>query len=101
MKPESSLIPKWIRKFAADCCTIKDSERIHPDEGLMPIVIQSRSFDETDWSDEVWRRTHFEAFAVAKHKAKLTGRIYRLVNDEGVVLEEVRHLGSSFGRGAD
>ena len=67
----------------------------------MPIVIQSRSFDETDWSNEVWRRTHFEAFVVAKTKAKLTGRIYRLVNDEGEVLEEVRHLGSSFGRGAD
>lgn len=46
----------------------------------MPIVIQSRSFDETDWSNEVWRRTHFEAFVVAKTKAKLTGRIYRLVN---------------------
>jgi hypothetical protein len=67
----------------------------------MPIVIQSRSFDETDWSNEVWRRTHFEAFVVAKTKAKLTGRIYRLVNGEGEVLEEVRHLGSSFGRGAD
>jgi hypothetical protein len=38
---------------------------------------------------------------VAKTKAKLTGRIYRLVNGEGEVLEEVRHLGSSFGRGAD
>ena len=45
----------------------------------MPIVIQSRSFDETEWSDEVWRRTHFEAFVVAKNNAKLTGRIYRLV----------------------
>jgi hypothetical protein len=67
----------------------------------MPIVIQSRSFDESDWRSEVWRRTHFEAFLLAKTKAKLTGRIYRLVNDEGEVLEEVRHLGSSFGRGAD
>jgi len=67
----------------------------------MPIVIQSRSFDESDWSDEVWRRTHFEAFVAAKNKAKLTGRIYRLVNDQGEVLEEVRHLGSSFGRSAD
>ena len=67
----------------------------------MPIVIQSRSFDESNWSDEVWRRTHFEAFVVDKNKAKLTGRIYRLVNDQGEVLEEVRHLGSSFGRGAD
>jgi hypothetical protein len=67
----------------------------------MPIVIQSRSFDETEWSDEVWRRTHFEAFVVAKNKAKLTGRIYRLVSEEGEVLEEVRHLGRSFCRGAD
>jgi len=64
----------------------------------VPIVIQSRSVDEVEWSDEVWRRTHFEAFVVAKNKAKLTGRIYRLVNDEGEVLEEVRHLGSSFKR---
>ena len=64
-------------------------------------MIQSRSFDESDWIDEVWRRTHFEAFVVAKNKAKLTGRIYRLVNEEGEVLQEVRHLGSSFGRGAD
>jgi hypothetical protein len=67
----------------------------------MPIVIQSRSFDESDWSDEVWRRTHFEAYVVAKTKAQLTGRIYRLVNDQGEVIEEVRHLGSSFGRSAD
>jgi len=67
----------------------------------MPIVILSRSFDETDWSDEVWRRTHFEAYVVAKTKAELTGRIYRLVNEAFEVLEEVRHLGSSFGRGAD
>jgi hypothetical protein len=49
----------------------------------------------------VWRRTHFEAFVVAKNKAKLTGRIYRLVSEEGEVLEEVRHLGRSFCRGAD
>lgn len=64
----------------------------------MPIVIQSRSIDEPDWSDEVWRRTHFEAYVVARNKAKLTGRIYRLVDDEGEVVEEVRHLGSSFRR---
>ena len=67
----------------------------------MPIVIQSRSIDEPDWSDEVWRRTHFEAYVVAKTKAKLTGRIYRLVNEAGDVLEVVRHLGSSFSRRAD
>ena len=38
---------------------------------------------------------------VAKNKAKLTGRIDRLVSEEGEVLEEVCHLGRSFGRGAD
>jgi len=64
----------------------------------VPIVIQSRSIDEPDWSDEVWRRTHFEAYVVARNKAKLTGRIYRLVDDDGEVVEEVRHLGSSFRR---
>ena len=67
----------------------------------MPIVIQSRSFDETDWSDEVWRRSHFEAYVVAKTKAKLTDRMDRLVNEAGEVLEEVCHLGSSFSRGMD
>ena len=67
----------------------------------MPIRVQSRSVDETDWSGEVWRRTHLEVFVVAKTKAMLTGCIDRLVNKAGEVLEEVRHLGSSFGRGAD
>jgi hypothetical protein len=65
----------------------------------MPVVIQSRSVDDDSWSDEVWRRTHFEAYVVARNKAKLTGRIYRLVDQDGAVLEEVRHLGSSFRRG--
>jgi hypothetical protein len=67
----------------------------------MPIVIQSRRLDEPDWGDEVWPRNHCEAYVMAKTKAKLTGRIYRLVNEAGEVLEEVRHLGSSFSRGVD
>jgi hypothetical protein len=67
----------------------------------MPIVIQSRSHEETDWCNEVWRRTRDEAIVLAKCKASLTGRIYRLVNDQAQVIEEVRHLGSSFGRSAD
>lgn len=67
----------------------------------MAIVIQSRSFDEADWSDEVWRRSHFEAYVVAKTQAKLTGRIYRLVNEAGEVLEEVCRLVSSFSRVGD
>jgi hypothetical protein len=67
----------------------------------MSIAIQSRSFKETDWSDELWRRTHFEAYVVAKTKAELTGQIYRLVNEACEVLEEVRHLYSGFGRGGD
>jgi hypothetical protein len=75
---------------------------LHPcHEDAMPIVIQSRSHAETDWRNEVWRRTRDEAYVLAKCKANLTGRIYRLVNDQGKVIEEVRHLGSSFGRSAD
>jgi hypothetical protein len=66
--------------------------------GSSPIPKWISSVDKTDWSDDVWRRTHFAAFVVAKNKAKLTGR---LVSEEGEVLEEVRHLGRSFGRGAE
>ena len=63
-----------------------------------PIPKWISSVDKTDWSDEARRRTHFAAFVVAKNKAKLTGR---LVSEEGEVLEEVCHLGRSFGRGAE
>ena len=62
----------------------------------MAIVIQSRGHDDQEWRDEVWRRTHFEAFTAARTKARLTGRIYRLVDREGQVLEEIRFLGSSW-----
>ena len=57
----------------------------------MPIIIQSRASDEQDWRDEVWRRTQFEAFTAARVKSRLTGRIYRLVDQDGIVLEEVRY----------
>ena len=92
-------IRKTVRRFAAHQGSGADPEPIHREEHAVPIVIQSRSIDDSEWSDEVWRRTHFEAFVVAKNKAKLTGRIYRLVDQDGAVLEEVRHLGSSFKRG--
>jgi hypothetical protein len=55
----------------------------------MPIVIQSRGLDEPEWRDEVWRRTHFKAYTAAMTKARLTGRCYRLVDQDGIVLEEV------------
>lgn len=67
----------------------------------MAIVIQSRGSDDDDWRDEVWRRTHFEAYTAARTKARLTGRVYRLVDHEGQVLEEVRYLGSSWGQAAE
>jgi len=59
------------------------------------IVIQSRAFDELIWRDEVWRRNHFTAYMTAKAKARLTGRVYRLLDQNGVVLEQVRHRPSS------
>ena len=57
----------------------------------MAIIIQSRSDDGQDWRDEVWRRTHFEAYTAARVKSRLTGRVYRLVDQSGEVLEEVRY----------
>ena len=57
----------------------------------MPVVIQSRSADEAEWSDEVWRRTQFEAYTAARVKSRLTGRTYRLVDQNGEVLEVVRY----------
>jgi hypothetical protein len=59
------------------------------------IVIQSRASDELIWRDEVWRRNHFTAYMTAKAKARLTGRVYRLLDQNGVVLEQVRHRPSS------
>jgi hypothetical protein len=87
MQAESGPIPNWIWSFAADCWELQDSGATHPDQDAMPIVIQSRSGG--------------EAYVLAKCKANPTGRIYRLVNDQGQIIEEVRHLGRSFGRSAD
>jgi|694.fasta_scaffold77130_6 hypothetical protein len=57
----------------------------------MAIIIQSRSEDEPEWRDEVWRRTQFEAYTAARVKSRLTGRTYRLVDQSGEVLEVVRY----------
>lgn len=54
------------------------------------IVIQSRARDELVWRDEASRNTHFSAYMTAKAKARLTGRVYRLVDRDGVVLDQVR-----------
>jgi hypothetical protein len=57
----------------------------------MAIIIQSRSEDEPEWREEVWRRTQFEAYTAARVKSRLTGRTYRLVDQSGEVLEVVRY----------
>jgi hypothetical protein len=57
----------------------------------MAIIIQSRSEDEPEWRNEVWRRTQFEAYTAARVKSRLTGRTYRLVDQNGEVLEVVRY----------
>ena len=57
----------------------------------MAIIIQSRSEDEPEWRDEVWRRTQFEAYTAARVKSRLTGRTYRLLDQNGEVLEVVRY----------
>jgi hypothetical protein len=41
----------------------------------------------------VWRRTQFEAYTAARVKSRLTGRTYRLVDQNGEVLEVVRYHG--------
>ena len=58
----------------------------------MPIVIQSRGVDETVWISEVRRRNRDHAVLTARAKAQITGRIYRLVDEQGVELELVQHL---------
>jgi uridine kinase len=55
------------------------------------IVIQSRASGELVWRDEVLRTNHFKAYMTAKAKARLTGRVYRLVDRDGVVLEQIIH----------
>jgi hypothetical protein len=54
------------------------------------IVIQSRAPDDLIWRDEARRSNHFSAYKTAKAKARLTGRVYRLVDKEGEVLEHIR-----------
>ena len=56
----------------------------------MTIVIQSRARDELIWRDEVWKRNHLTAYLTARAKARLTGRIYRLLDQDGVVIEQLR-----------
>jgi hypothetical protein len=56
----------------------------------MVVMIQSRARDELVWRDEVWRRNQFSASMTARVKARLTGRVYRLVGQDGSVLEHVR-----------
>lgn len=60
----------------------------------VPIVIQSRAADEQCWRTEVCRRNRFTAFMTARAKARLTGRHYRLVDQDGVVLEQVGSCGA-------
>lgn len=55
----------------------------------LAIVIQSRARDELVWRDEASRSTHFTAYMTAKAKARVTGRVYRLVDRDGVVIEQV------------
>jgi hypothetical protein len=53
------------------------------------IVIQSRASGELVWRDEASRSNHVKASMTAKAKARVTGRVYRLVDRDGVVLEQI------------
>jgi hypothetical protein len=53
-------------------------------------VIQSRARDELIWRDELCGRNLLRASITARAKARLTGRIYRLVDQDGVVLEQIQ-----------
>lgn len=57
---------------------------------MMVVVIQSRARDELVWRDEVWRRNLITAYMTARAKARLTGRVYRIVDRDGAVLEQIR-----------
>ena len=59
----------------------------------MAIIIQSRWDEAPEWRDEVWRRTQFEAYTAAQLKSRVTGRTYRLVDQNGEVIEVVRYQG--------
>jgi len=52
------------------------------------VVIQSRARDELVWRDEVWKRNHLTAYLTARAKARVTGRIYRLLDQDGAVIEQ-------------
>jgi hypothetical protein len=54
------------------------------------IVIQSRAPGDLIWRDEARRCNHFTAYKTAKAKARLTGRVYRLMDQHGEVLEQIR-----------
>jgi hypothetical protein len=96
------LIPNSACRFRAHPDLVLDLETINQVwRSEMAIVIQSRSCDGDEWRNEVWRRTHFEAYTAARTKARLTGRVYRLVDQEGQVLEEVRFVGSRWGNGRE
>ena len=60
---------------------------------ILAIVIQSRARDELVWRDEVWKRNHLTAYLTARAKARLTGRIYRLLDQDGAVIEQFRETG--------
>ena len=57
------------------------------------IVIQSRARDEKVWRDEVRKTNHLTACLTARAKARVTGRIYRLLDQDGAVIEQFRDAG--------
>jgi hypothetical protein len=60
---------------------------------ILAIEIQSRARDELVWRDEVWKRNHLTAYLTARAKARLTGRVYRLLDQDGAVIEQFRETG--------
>ena len=55
----------------------------------MAVVIQSRAPNEESWHLEGSKRNHLKAYLTALAKARVTGRIYRLVDRDGAVLEQI------------
>ena len=55
----------------------------------MAVLIQSRARIEDSWQDEGSKRNHFKAYLTALAKARVTGRVYRLVTSDGDVLEQI------------
>jgi hypothetical protein len=60
---------------------------------IVVVVIQSRARDELVWRDEMWKRNHLTAYLTARAKARLTGRVYRLLDQDGAVIEQFRETG--------